>query len=243
MIGAACAFGMLSLLPVNFSYPFFAFALFLSGASMGTFNSPNRAAVMNSLPARYRGAGSGMNSTFMNSGTVFSQGVFFTLMILGLSTALPRAMGSGLEAHGVPPAVAQHIAHLPPVAILFATFLGYNPLQQLLGNQVLGHLPASTAQLLTGRKFFPDLISAPFRSGLREVFAFSVVICLIAAVMSWSRGGRYIAADHEQIAGVPLAGQGPSSAPATAGLTTRTSDNPGINVLDSASASEPQRMP
>ncbi|MFZ0216354.1 MAG: MFS transporter, partial [Candidatus Dormiibacterota bacterium] len=193
MLGAACAFGLLFLLPVDFSYPVFAFALFLSGLSMGTFNSPNRAGVMNSLPARHRGVGSGMNSTFMNSAQVFSQGIFFTLMILGLSTALPLAMSAGLEGHGVPAAVAARAAQLPPVSILFATFLGYNPLQELLGASTLSQLPAHTARLLTGRAFFPSLISAPFHSGLHEVFAFSIVICLIAALASWSRGRRPVA--------------------------------------------------
>ena len=203
MIGAAVAFGFLLMLPVDFSYPFFAVALFLSGVSMGTFNSPNRSAIMNSLPARHRGAGSGMNSTFMQSAMVFSQGVFFTLMILGLSAALPNAIGPGLESHGVPASVAQHIAHLPPVAILFATFLGYNPLQRLLGSHVLSQLPASAVHLLTGHEYFPRLISAPFHTGLRQVFTFSIVICLIAAVASWFRGGRYVADEDSDIVITP----------------------------------------
>ena len=195
MIGAACAFGLLLLLPVDFSYPFFALTLFLNGLSMGTFNSPNRAGVMNSLPPQHRGAGSGMNSTGMNSAQVCSQGIFFTLMIVGLSTALPASVGPGLLSHGVPAVVAEHIAHLPPVAILFATFLGYNPLKTLLGAKVLSQLPARSVHLLTGREFFPSLISKPFHSGLQEVFTFSIVICLIAAVASWSRGGRYVYED------------------------------------------------
>ncbi|MBO0703079.1 MAG: MFS transporter, partial [Candidatus Dormibacteraeota bacterium] len=190
MLGAACAFALLFFLPVDFAYPVFALTLFLNGLSMGTFNSPNRAAVMNSLPARFRGVGSGMNSTFMNSAMVFSQGIFFTLMILGLSAALPVAMVPGLVAHGVPPAVAHAVAHKPPVSILFATFLGYNPLRELLGPHVLAALPAHSANLLTGREFFPDLIAAPFKSGLHQVFGFSIVICLVAAVASWSRGKR-----------------------------------------------------
>jgi MFS family permease len=206
MILSAGVFGLLLLLPVNFDYPLFAIIMFCSGLSMGTFGSPNRAGVMNSLPARDRGVGGGMNSTFLNSAQVFSQGIFFTLMILGLSTTLPRALASGLEAHGIPAVSAQHLSHLPPVSVLFAAFLGYNPFAKLLGPNVLSHLPASASALLTSRSYFPHLITAPFHSGLHAVFTFSAIICLIAAVASWSRGGRYIAEE------IPDAGaRGPRS--------------------------------
>src|SRR3977135_627607 len=120
MVAAAVSFGLLMLLPVDFSFPVFAAILFMNGVSMGMFASPNRAAVMNSLPAGDRGAGGGMNQTFQNSAQVVSIGVFFTLMIIGLASTLPAAISSGLEAHGVSGPIAQHSAHLPPVSILFA---------------------------------------------------------------------------------------------------------------------------
>jgi MFS family permease len=192
MLSAALSFVLLALLPTDFSYPVFGAILFLNGVSMGMFASPNRAGVMNSLPPGDRGAGGGMNQTFQNSAQVLSVGVFFTLMILGLAASLPHTMASGLEAHGVPASAAETAAHLPPVSILFAAFLGYNPIQHLLGGSVLGQLPAHTQALLTGRSFFPDLISSPFRDGLHEAFAFAVIACLVAAVASWSRGQRYV---------------------------------------------------
>jgi len=192
MLGAALSFLLLSLLPTNFAYPVFAAVLFLNGVSMGMFASPNRAAVMNSLPSGDRGAGGGMNQTFQNSAQVLSVGIFFTLMILGLASQLPHAMATGLEAHGVPGTVAGHVAHLPPVSILFAAFLGYNPIQHLVGPAVLAHLPGAGQALLAGRSFFPHLISAPFRSGLHAAFAFAIVACLVAAIASWSRGGSYV---------------------------------------------------
>jgi MFS family permease len=192
MVSAAVSFVLLALLPTDFPYPLFGAILCLNGVSMGMFASPNRAAVMNSLPPGDRGAGGGMNQTFQNSAQVLSVGVFFTLMILGLAANLPHAMASGLEAHGVPAAAAQHAAHLPPVSILFAAFLGYNPIQHLLGNSVLIHLPAHTQAVLAGRSFFPQLISDPFRSGLHEAFAFAIIACLVAAIASWSRGERYV---------------------------------------------------
>ncbi len=190
MLGAALSFVLLALLPIDFAYPVFAAVLFLNGVSMGMFASPNRAGVMNSLPPTDRGAGGGMNQTFQNSAQVLSIGIFFTLMILGLSSSLPHAMAAGLQAHGVPAATAAHAAHLPPVSILFAAFLGYNPIQHLVGSGVLSQLSAHQHYLLVGRSFFPQLISAPFRSGLHEAFAFAIIACLVAAVASWSRGSN-----------------------------------------------------
>jgi MFS family permease len=191
MLGQALSFGLLLLLPTDFPYPLFALTLLLSGASMGLFIAPNRAAVMNSLPASDRGAGGGMNQTFQNSAQVLSIGVFFTLMVIGLSATLPAAMHDGLVAHGVAPATASHVAALPPVSILFAAFLGYNPIEHLLGPGALSGLPAHDQAVLSGQSFFPHLISGPFQSGLHAAFAFAIVACLIAAAASALRGGRY----------------------------------------------------
>ena len=191
MLACAVSFALLALLPTNFAYPAFALVLLLCGVSMGLFASPNRAAVMNSLPRGDRGAGGGMNQTFQNSAQVLSIGIFFTLMIIGLSASLPEAMRTGLQAHGVSAATANQVAHLPPVSILFAAFLGYNPIQHLLGPHVIAVLSAHNRAVLTGRSFFPHLISPPFRAGLHEAFAFAVIACLLAAVASLMRGGRY----------------------------------------------------
>ena len=195
MVGAALTFVLLLLLPIDFPYPLFALILFINGLSMGCFASPNRAAVMNSLPARHRGAGGGMNSTFQNSAQVFSVGTFFSLMIAGLAAVLPQTMSAGLTAHGVPAAVAGQVAQLPPVSILFAAFLGYNPIQHLVGAKVLDSLPDHQAAVLTGREFFPNLISGPFSSGLHIAFSFAIGACLVAAVASWSRGSKYVSDD------------------------------------------------
>ncbi len=188
MIGAALSFVLLLLLPVNFPYPAFAGCLLLNGVSMGMFASPNRAGVMNSLPPSDRGAGGGMNQTFQNSAQVLSLGVFFTLMIIGLSATLPHDMLSGLQAHGVPHHDAAKAAGLPAISILFAAFLGYNPIAHLVGTHVLNRLPAGQHAALTGHSFFPHLISHSFRSGLHDAFLFAIVACLVAAVASWSRG-------------------------------------------------------
>src|SRR5581483_3247159 len=187
MIGVAITFGLLLMLPIDFSYPAFAAILALNGISMGMFASPNRAGVMNSLPPEDRGAGGGMNQTFQNSAQVVSIGVFFTLMIIGLASTLPAAVSSGLEAHGVSAGIAHNAAHLPPVSILFAAFLGYNPIAHLLGPHALAAMHAHTQAVITGRAFFPRLISGPFRTGLHETFIFSIVACLVAAAASLLR--------------------------------------------------------
>ncbi len=192
MLCTALAFLLLELLPVDFNYFVFAPLLLLMGLSNGLFMSPNRAAVMNSLPPEHRGAGAGMTSTFQNSAQVLSIGIFFSLMIVGLSAVLPTSLYQGLVQQGVSSQVATQVAHLPPVATLFAAFLGYNPIQHLLGPTVLGHLPPGRAAVLEGRSFFPHLIAAPFRQGLHAAFDFAIGACLVAAAASWSRGGRYI---------------------------------------------------
>jgi len=188
MLCSAFSFGLLLLLPTDFEYAAFAAILAMIGLSMGMFASPNRAAVMNSLPPADRGAGGAMNQTFQNSAQVMSVGIFFTLMIIGLSSSLPEAMLSGLQAHGVSHADASRIAHLPPVSILFAAFLGYNPIQHLVGPSALHGLSAANQAALTGPTFFPNLISAPFRDGLHAAFTFSIIACLVAAAASLARG-------------------------------------------------------
>ena len=204
MIGTAVSFGLLMLLPIDFAYPMFALILALTGISMGMFASPNRAAVMNSLPPGDRGAGGGMNQTFQNSAQVISIGVFFTLMIVGLASSLPSAATHGLEAHGVGAAAAQHVAKLPPVSFLFAAFLGYNPIQHLLGPGPLAALGAHNRATITGSSFFPHLIAAPFQSGLHAAFTFAILACLVAAGASLMRGGRYQHADESVLASRPV---------------------------------------
>jgi hypothetical protein len=188
---AAGSFGLLEILPVDFTYWQFAAILLLNGIGMGLFASPNRAGIMNSLPPDRRGVGAGMSATFQNSAMVLSIGIFFTLIILGLSASLPSHLYAGLTAQGVSPAAANQLASLPPTAIMFAALLGYNPIQMLLGS-ALNKLPASHAAYLTGHSFFPSLISGPFHSGLQIAFDFAIAACLVAALASLLRGKKYV---------------------------------------------------
>ncbi len=192
MLAATISFGLLMALPVNFGYPAFLALLLLNGIGSGLFAAPNTTGIMNAVPARQRGAASGMRATFMNSGMVLSIGLFFSLMIAGLASSLPATMERGLAANGVPPATAAHLAHLPPVGSLFAAFLGYNPMHTLLGDDVLAALPPDNAAHLTGKTFFPELISSPFKHGLAIAFTASLLMCLVAAAASWLRGSQYV---------------------------------------------------
>jgi MFS family permease len=204
LVAGACFTGLM-LLPIVFPYWVFALLIFGNGIGSGLFASPNTSAVMSSVPAHHRGAASGMRSTFQNSGMSLSIGIFFSLMVAGLASTLPRTLTSGLTAQGVPLATASQIAHLPPVSTVFAAMLGYNPVGNLLEQHGLLHtLPAHNVAVLTGKQFFPHLISGPFHHGLMIVFSAAVVMSLAGAAVSWMRGG-------------PAAGEEPAGAGEPAG--------------------------
>ncbi|MGI8577733.1 MAG: MFS transporter [Nocardioidaceae bacterium] len=187
----------LMFLPVNFPYWEFAALIAINGIGSGLFSAPNTTAIMNSVPAHQRGVASGMRGTFFNAGTSLSIGIFFSLMIIGLASTLPSALMSGLTGQGVPSQVASRVAGLPPVGSLFAAFLGFNPIQTLLGPHVLGSLPAGNAATLTGKQFFPQLISGPFHHGLLVVFTAAAAMTVIGAFASLLRGSRYIHSDDD----------------------------------------------
>jgi MFS family permease len=191
LIVVALSFVLLQMLPVNFSYWGFAGLIFLNSIGMGMFIAPNQTGIMNSLPAQQRGAGGGMSGTVNASAQVLSIGIFFTLMILGLAATLPSALFHGLTAQGVGRATALRVSHLPPVGSLFAAFLGYNPMKVLLGPAALSHLSPATAHYLTSRSYFPRLIAKPFGRGLTEAFDFAAGACVLGAVASFLRGGKF----------------------------------------------------
>ena len=217
MLVAAGSFLALKFLPVDFSYVGFAIILAVNGMAMGLFSSPNRAAIMNSVPAHQRGAAAGMTSTFQNSATVLSIGIFFSMLILGLSRTLPGALFGGLTAQGVPAPVASQISALPPVSTLFAALLGYNPIQTLLGPGVLAQVGPEHATFLTGRSFFPQLITGPFADGLTFALVFAAGCCVVAAVGSLLRGGKY--AHEDSLVALPAAPGAPTAPPAAVSPT------------------------
>ncbi|MEV0668782.1 MFS transporter [Mycobacterium sp. NPDC050441] len=191
MLLMAATFVALLLIPVNFDYWVFAILVFLNGLGGGIFTAPNTAAIMSSVPAGQRGAASGVRSTFFNAGNSLSIGIFFSLMIVGLANTLPAALTTGLTQQGVSASVAHDVANLPPVGSLFAAFLGYNPMAELLAPYDALHQPGVNADVITGQTFFPQLITEPFHSGLTVVFAAAAVMMVIGAVASMFSAGRY----------------------------------------------------
>jgi MFS family permease len=216
MLVSALSFGLLMLLPADFGFPVFAALLLLNGISVGVFSAPNTTGIMNSVPAADRGSASGMRATFQNTGMVLSIGVFFSLMIVGLSSTLPTSMASQLQANGVSAARAHEIASAPPVGSLFASFLGYNPMEKLLGSARAAGVTPHQWSTITGKEFFPHLISEPFLHGLRIAFTASLVMCLVAAAASWLRGGKYVHVEEGDEVGPFGAPEEPGATPAEA---------------------------
>jgi MFS family permease len=186
----------LLLVPTNFPYLVFAILVFLNGLGGGMFSAPNSAAIMNSVPPDERGGAAGIQAAFMNTGFVLSIGIFFSLMIVGLTNTLPKAMFKGLSSHGVSIAQAHAIANLPAVGSLFSTFLGFNPLKSLLGSQAGSHLSNAQWATLTGKHFFPNLIESSFHHGLVIVFGAAIIMSVAGALFSALRGKRYVHADQ-----------------------------------------------
>ena len=199
MLLSGAMYAVMMTFPANFSYWPFAAVMFVSGIGGGLFASPNTASIMNSVPARYRGAASGMRVTFAQSGMPLSMGLFFTLLVVGLNSKVPSAMYHGLLAHGVPAASAAQLSHMPPLGYIFAAFLGINPLKSLLGPTVLSHLAPGQAAAITSRSFFPQLIGPSFKHALLLILGFAVVMSVIAAIASALRGEKFIHVDEESI--------------------------------------------
>lgn len=221
----AVSFAGLLGLPTDFPYWAFALLLVLNGVGSGLFSSPNTTAIMNSVPANRRGAASGMRGTFFNSGNSLSIGLFFSLMIAGLVSTLPDQLRSGLTAHGVSGAVADQVASLPPVGSLFAAFLGYNPMQALLGDGVLNGLSPDDRSTIIGREFFPHLIAGPFHHGLVIVFALAIAMSLVGAVASLFRGSRYVHDETDEGRAAAATGAGAPVAPLAAGIATQDQED------------------
>jgi MFS family permease len=188
----ALSFVGLLVVPTNFSYWIFAVLIFINGVGGGMFSAPNSAAIMNSVPANERGGAAGIQAAFMNTGMVLSIGIFFSLMIVGLTSTLPKAMFKGLTSHGVSLAQAHTVANMPAVGSLFSSFLGFNPLKSLLGSRALTHVSNAQWLKLTGKKFFPDLIQSPFHHGLIIVFVVAILLSVVGALFSALRGERFI---------------------------------------------------
>jgi sugar phosphate permease len=201
LIVTAVTFIGLIALPTDFNYWLFAALLLVNGIGMGLFAAPNTTGIMNAVPAKERGVASGMRATFMNAGNVLSIGIFFSLMIAGLASTLPHQLNTQLQANGVSPAISQQVASEPPVGSLFSAFLGYNPVERMVGDQQLQQVTSQQRETLTGKEFFPHLIAKPFKHGLGIVFVSAALMMLAAALASAFRGGKYVHKEHDEVEG------------------------------------------
>jgi MFS family permease len=239
LLATLCFVGLM-LLPVDFPYPLFALLIFGNGVGSGLFASPNTSAIMSAVPARHRGSASGMRSTFQNSGMALSIGIFFSLMIAGLASGLPKALASGLTAQGVPASVANQVSHLPPVSTMFAALLGYNPVQNLLApSGVLAKLPAHSVAVLTGKQFFPHLIAGAFHHGLVIVFTAAAIMSFAGAMVSLLRGKQFYYDDD----GRPAVTATPAPAPAAISPNGPSSTSANGDSAPVANAAEHTRQP
>jgi len=192
MVLSFIGFLLLNMLPSNFGYGIFFVILLLLGIGMGMFAAPNTSAVMNAVPPEQRGASSGMRATFQNTGMALSMALYFTILILGLSHSLPSVLNQSMVNAGVPAQMAQKIADMPPTSALFSAFLGFNPMKEMLGPDILKTLPQATQHTLVSNSFFPQAIAPAVMSSLHVAFYISAILSAIAAVASALRGKRYI---------------------------------------------------
>ncbi len=185
---------------------------------MGLFASPNTSAIMSAVPPRFRGVASGMRATFMNAGQMLSMGIFFSMVISSLANGLPGTITRGLSKFSLPAPAIQQLAHLPPMSVLFAALLGYNPLKMLLGGTpqgrlLLHHMPAHQVATLTSPHYFPTLISHPFMDALRVVFVFAAAMTFLSAILSVFRGERFIYEEGQFTAETSAPATGPKPLP------------------------------
>ncbi|MGB8218946.1 MAG: MFS transporter [Methanoregula sp.] len=194
MVLVGISFLILAILPYNFDYLPFALALLIMGLGNGMFSSPNAAAIMNSVPPEERGVSSGMMSTLMNSGFVLSMGMFFTIIVVGLTGAFPSMFSAALSAANATPLIPAMSA-IPPTGALFAAFLGYNPVHMILAGlspALLATVAPATLATLTGVAWFPTTLAQAFMPSLALSFYIGAGISFIAALLCAMRGEKYV---------------------------------------------------
>ncbi|KAA8922449.1 MFS transporter [Thermoplasma sp.] len=191
---SAVAFILLTLFPYNFSYPPFAATLFMMGSGMGLFGAPNITAVMNSLPPHYRGTGSGMRATLQNTGQTASMGIFFSIVLITLTSYLASSFNTALAAAGASVLIPV-FDKIPATSALFSAFLGYNPMATILGllpSSFSSLISPSSLAILEGTHWFPLALAPAFMKALHASFYAGAGILVIAALLSAFRGKRFV---------------------------------------------------
>jgi EmrB/QacA subfamily drug resistance transporter len=194
MVLVGISFLILAVLPYSFDYLPFALALLIMGLGNGMFSSPNAAAIMNAVPPEERGVSSGMMSTLFNSGFVLSMGMFFTIIVVGLTSAFPPELSAALSAANATQLIPAMSA-IPPTGALFAAFLGYNPVQMILAGlspALLATVAPATIATITGVIWFPTTLAQAFMPSLALSFYIGAAISFIAALLCAMRGDKYV---------------------------------------------------
>lgn len=197
MVICTVAFLLLSALPYNFNYWEFGLLVFMMGVGNGIFGSPNSASIMKSVPPDERGVASGMIYTLMNTGFTVSMGLFFTVLIVGITQRFPVEMTSSLTSIGAAN-LAPLLNNIPATSALFSALLGYNPVGSLLANlpaPIITSIPPSTLSTLTGTTWFPSTFATAFMPSLQISFYMGALLTGTAAVLSALRGDKY---SHEK---------------------------------------------
>jgi EmrB/QacA subfamily drug resistance transporter len=179
---------LLTLLPYNFNLLEFELIIFINGLGNGLFASPNTTSIMNSISSKDRGTGNGMRMTFNNIGATISMAIFFSITITVFSQQVPEAMYNALI-NILPQSIAIYLSKLPPSGLLFATFLGMDPLQAIKNSSLL---PSSALKVLGSPTFLPSIIGPPFINGLRISIYISIILITIGTVFSALRGKKYV---------------------------------------------------
>lgn len=198
MVINTMAFLILASIPYNFDYWVFAIALFAMGIGSGMFGSPNTASIMNSVPAQDRGVASGMQYTIMNTAFTISMGIFFTIVIVGISQRFPEEITSSLTSIGASQ-LAPLFNQIPPTGALFSAFLGYNPMGtmlQSLHQSTVSMIPPQIVTTITGTTWFPKTLANAFMPSLQMAFYIGAVMSAIAAIFSAFRGEKFINESH-----------------------------------------------
>lgn len=95
---------------------------------------------------------------------------------------------------------------IPPTGVLFAAFLGYNPVNTILDavpQSVIDNISPETIKVLTDTTWFPTTLAQAFMPSLRLSFYIGAILSIVAAFLSAMRGPVHADEIHETAHGIP----------------------------------------
>jgi hypothetical protein len=151
-----------------------------------------------------------MMSTLMNSAMTLSMAIFFTIVIVGIQSMFPTAISNSLASLGSAQTapLAAALGSIPPTGALFSAFLGYNPMDAIIGAlpaAMQSAIPQNVIAVLQGHDWFPKTLADAFMPSLQISFIIGAVLSGIAAVLSAMRGEKYVHEIHGNAAPKPAA--------------------------------------